>query len=154
MQKKLKKKSSDTKMSKSSNSIAIAIDFDGTIVKHEYPEVGRAVPGALEWIRKFKEAGAKVILFTMRSDMEERSYLQEAVDYIEEGGITLDGVNVNPDQKSWTKSPKAYAQVYIDDAAFGCPLKIDVINGYHVGRPYVNWDKVGPKVLESIVASE
>ena len=46
----------------------IAIDFDGTIVDHRFPEIGKPVPGAFEWMKKFKEAGAKLILWTMRSD--------------------------------------------------------------------------------------
>src|SRR5690606_31270663 len=28
----------------------IAVDFDGTIVEHKYPRIGRAVPGALAWL--------------------------------------------------------------------------------------------------------
>jgi len=131
--------------------ITIAIDFDGTVVMHEYPEVGAPNPGAIEWMKKFQEAGARIILFTMRSEM---NFLQDAVDYLEESGITLDGVNVNPGQESWTLTTKAYAQVYIDDAAFGCPLKINMSNGMPVGRPYVDWDVVGPKVMNIIVASE
>jgi len=46
----------------------ICIDFDGTIVEHRFPDVGSPVPGALEWMIEFQEAGAKLILFTMRSD--------------------------------------------------------------------------------------
>jgi len=46
----------------------ICIDFDGTIVDHRFPEIGPPVPGAVEWMLRFQEAGAKLILFTMRSD--------------------------------------------------------------------------------------
>ena len=130
------------------NEITIAVDFDGTIALHEYPEIGAPVPGAIEWMKKFKEEGARVILFTMRSDRPEREYLQEAVDFVESRGVGLDGVNTNPGQESWTDSPKAYAQVYIDDAAFGCPLKLNP-----GGRPYVDWDLVGPHVMKYIIAS-
>lgn len=128
--------------------ITIAVDFDGTIVKHEYPRVGDPNPGAIEWMKRFQEHGAKVILFTMRSGDSVGGDLFEAVEYIEENGIELDGVNTNPGQDSWTSSPKAYAQVYIDDAAFGCPL-VDNPGG----RPYVDWDIVGPAVLKIIMGS-
>ena len=49
-------------------SIPIAVDFDGTIVDHVFPEIGAAVPGAFKWLKRFKEAGATLILWTMRSD--------------------------------------------------------------------------------------
>lgn len=116
----------------------IAIDFDGTIVKHAYPGIGEPIK-SIPWILKFKEAGAKVFLWTMRSDKE----LKEAVQYCKDNGLEFDGINTNPTQKTWTNSPKCYAHLYIDDAAFGCPLIYP-----EIGRPYVNWDIVGPEVLK------
>ena len=125
----------------------ICIDFDGTIVKHEFPLVGKPNPNAIEWIKKFQEAGAKIILFTMRSDEGRLGpTLTHAVDYLKENEVELYGVNENPTQKGWTSSPKAYGQLYIDDAASGCPL-MHPKNG---GRPYVDWGIVGPKVLGMI----
>lgn len=120
----------------------IAVDFDGTIVKHEYPKIGEPIPGALEWIKRWGKAGAKIILWTMRSGI----YLTEAVEYLENNGITLYGVNDNPHQRYWTSSPKAYANLYVDDAAYGCPLSK---NGSE--RPYVNWDVIGQPILDRIV---
>lgn len=120
----------------------IAVDFDGTVVEHRYPDVGVDVPFAADWLRRYVKAGAKLILWTMRSG----ETLQDAVRWYEKRGIPLWGVNVNPDQ-DWTTSPKAYAKVYIDDAAFGCPL---VPN--QVGRPYVDWEVVGPGVMAMIEA--
>ena len=77
----------------------------------------------------------------MRGDgLENRNLLQEAVDYVEKNGIELYGINRNPDQDSWTNSPKAYGEVYVDDSAFGCPL-IEV-KGF--SRRCVDWKKVGP----------
>lgn len=121
----------------------IAIDFDGTIVDHRYPDIGAAVPGAISYLKQFQEAGAKLILWTMRSGQT----LHEAIAYCKGNGVEFWGINENPDQKEWTESPKAYAQIYIDDAAFGCPLRENPRAG---GRPYVDWDIVGPKVLEII----
>ncbi|MBL4903373.1 MAG: hypothetical protein JKY62_12090, partial [Desulfocapsa sp.] len=46
----------------------ICIDFDGTVVDHRYPYVGDPVPLAVDWLQRFVELGAKLILFTMRSD--------------------------------------------------------------------------------------
>lgn len=122
----------------------IAVDFDGTMVDHEYPEIGSPVPEALHWVKKFQEAGAQIILWTMRSGQT----LDDAVKYMEASKIKLYGINRNPSQDTWTDSPKAYAHIYIDDAAFGCPLHV---NPRMDGRPYVDWSIVGPKVLERLV---
>lgn len=120
----------------------ICVDFDGTLVDHRYPDIGEPVPGALSWLRKFQLYNARLILFTMRSDRPGRELLAHAVEYLEMNGIRLYGVNHNPDQAKWTDSPKAYGELYIDDAAFGCPLTHP--RGF--SRPCVNWKKVGPKV--------
>lgn len=109
----------------------IAIDFDGTCVTHEYPKIGKDI-GAVPILKKLVEKGHKLILFTMRSG----KLLDEAVKWFEENDIELYGVNENPTQKEWTNSPKAYAQLYIDDAALGCPIKRDK-NG---SRAYVDWE--------------
>lgn len=124
----------------------IAIDFDGTISDHDYPRIGRPVPGAIEWIKQWKEAGAAIYLWTMRCG----AHLDEAVAWCREQGLEFHGVNENPSQKTWTQSPKLYANFYIDDAAFGCPL---VVNPRTDGRPYVDWSVVGPAVLEKIKCS-
>jgi hypothetical protein len=122
----------------------ICVDFDGTIVDHRFPEIGPPVPGALEWMSKFQSAGARLILFTMRSDGgRSGNVLTAAVGYLQENGIELHGINKNPTQLHWTNSPKAYGQLYIDDAAFGCPL----IQPEGFQRPCVDWEIVGPAVM-------
>lgn len=115
------------------SSLFIGIDFDGTMVKHKYPEIGEPVEGALEVVHELMEAGHKIILYTMRSD--ER--LEEAIHYLKEEGIELYGVNKNKTQRFWTKSPKVFCNILIDDCALGCPL-VDV----EKGRPYVDWEEV------------
>ena len=81
--------------------LIIAVDFDGTIVEHAYPQIGRAVPGAVDGMRQLQEMGAKIILWTMRSGDE----LVAAEGYLAGSGIELFGVNENPEQGSWTSSP-------------------------------------------------
>lgn len=110
----------------------IAIDFDGTCVTHEYPGIGRDI-GAVEVIRRLVERGDQIILFTMRSGRT----LDAAVDWFTKNEIPLFGINNNPEQHQWTQSPKAYAQVYIDDAALGAPLIRPL-----KGRPWINWGAV------------
>jgi hydroxymethylpyrimidine pyrophosphatase-like HAD family hydrolase len=107
----------------------IAVDFDGTCVTHEYPNVGKDV-GAAPVLRALVENGHKLILWTMRSGR----FLMDAKDWFDQNKIELWGINCNPEQKSWTESPKAYAQLYLDDAAYGAPL----IQDAHP-RAYFDW---------------
>ena len=131
------------------NDWTVAVDFDGTIVEHVFPDIGKPVPGAFKWLKKIQKAGARLILWTMRSDGQSSGdVLTQAVEFCAKHGIEFFGVNQNPEQK-WSTSPKAYAHIYIDDAAFGCPLVESKRCG---GRPMVDWDAVGPKVVEMIEA--
>jgi len=112
----------------------IAVDFDGTIVEHKFPNIGKECPGALMCLRQWQAEGIKLILWTMRDDV----FLEEAVEWCRRSGLTFDAVNHGIDDRKWTTSNKAYADVYIDDMAIGCPM-ID-------SRRMVDWSKVGPMV--------
>jgi len=118
----------------------VAVDFDGTLVKFEYPDIGEEVPHAFEYLDRFAAVGIKIILWTCRGS---QSKLQEAVQYLFENDVPLHGINDNNAQKLWSDSAKAHAHIYIDDAALGCPL----IHGCH-SRPYVDWNRAGQYVLE------
>lgn len=123
--------------------VIIAVDFDGTVVKHKYPSVGDTIEGAVETLKKITEKGHKIVLWTMRHGKE----LEDAVRWYEGHNIPLFGINNNPDQKSWTESPKAYAHFYIDDSALGCPLKFDKEMNWHVDWKRVNELLVYMKIL-------
>lgn len=114
--------------------MTIAIDFDGTCVTHEYPEIGRDL-GATTTLKTLVDNGHRLILLTMRSGKT----LEDAKHWFEERGIILYGVNENPSQKRWTESPKVYANLYIDDANLGTPL---IKNSIASDRPYVDWKLV------------
>jgi hypothetical protein len=114
--------------------LIIAIDFDGTCVAHEYPEIGRDI-GAVPVLKEIINEGHQLILFTMRGG----TCLVKAVQWFTDNYIELHGVNTNPTQSEWTDSPKAYAELYIDDAALGVPLRHPADDSK---RPYVDWDKV------------
>ena len=115
------------------NGTIIAIDFDGTCVTHEYPHIGMDI-GAVPVLKELTAQGCKLILYTMRSGQ----ILKDAKEWFAENGIPLYAVNENPEQKSWTKSPKVYADFYIDDAAVGCPL----IFKDGMPHPFVDWEKM------------
>jgi hypothetical protein len=135
----------------------IAVDFDGTIVAHKFPDIGDEAPGATYWLKAWAAAGAKLILHTMRSDLHQpeaksieghaadQPYLTQAVDWCAARGVRWWGVNENPEQKSWTLSPKPYAHIYVDDMAFGAPLREHP--NATVRRPVLDWSIVGPAVL-------
>lgn len=126
----------------------IAIDFDGTCTTHNFPELGKDI-GAAPVLKKLVAAGHQLILWTMRSDIEEvisidtslplepGPFLTQAENWFKDNDIPLYASQRNPTQDDWTKSPKAYAHLYIDDAALGCPLIYP-----ENGRPYVDWKKV------------
>ena len=54
----------------------IAVDFDGTIVEHRYPEIGREKPFAFDTLKMLQKEGHRLILWTVRED----KLLEEAVD--------------------------------------------------------------------------
>lgn len=111
----------------------IALDFDGTVVSHEYPHIGEDI-GAVPVLKELIAAGHKLILFTMRSG----KLLNDAIAWFERNGIELYAVNENPEQKSWTSSVKVHANIYIDDCALGCPIRYED----DIRRPFVDWKKV------------
>jgi len=133
----------------------ILIDFDGTVVTHEFPNIGRDV-GAVPVLRRLVENGHNLILFTMRSDVIDPQsqdptilnipgeYLTEAVKWFHDNSIPLYGVQTNPTQHKWTSSPKAYGQLMIDDIAVGAPLTFDISLSQ---RPFIDWKTV-EKILQ------
>lgn len=99
----------------------IAIDFDGTCVTHKYPKVGNDI-GAAPVLKELVNNGHNLILFTMRPF---GTGVKDAQDWFSRNNIPLFGIQKHPDQGLWTNSPKAQADLYIDDAGLGIPLRID-----------------------------
>jgi hypothetical protein len=86
------------------------------------------------------EKGHDLILHTMRSG----AGLENALQWFLTNEVKLYGIQYDPDQARWTSSNKCYAQLYIDDAALGCPL----IQPEGEKRPYVDWIKVKEMLKE------
>ena len=131
--------------------MTIAVDFDGTCVTHEYPNVGKNI-GAEIVLKALTDEGHDLILYTMRdhpADSGVQDPLQEAIDWFSQNDIPLFGVNENPTQKNWTTSPKPYANLYIDDAALG--MLTIMLSG---GRPFVDWYAAAFRLRWSGVLSE
>ncbi|MCF0207931.1 MAG: hypothetical protein HUK07_00660, partial [Bacteroidaceae bacterium] len=96
----------------------IAVDFDGTIVTHEYPRIGRERPFAVATLKKLQEDGHKLILWSVR----EHELLQEAVDWCKERGLEFYAVNKDyPEETHATNdfSRKLKVDMWIDDRNVG-----------------------------------
>jgi hydroxymethylpyrimidine pyrophosphatase-like HAD family hydrolase len=97
--------------------IKIAVDFDGTIVEHEYPKIGKEKLFAFRTLKELEKQGVRLILWTFRTGKE----LQEAVDYCKDNGIEFYAVNRNYPEEVMdeTVSRKIDADIYIDDKNLG-----------------------------------
>jgi len=98
--------------------MVIAVDFDGTIVEHEYPKIGKPIPFALEVLKKLQqEEHHTLILWTMR----EGALLQEAVDYCEKGGVSFYAHNKNYPGEEFQEGDarKLAVDLFIDDRNIG-----------------------------------
>lgn len=107
----------------------IAVDFDGTIVEHEYPKIGRSIPFAIETLKELQKEGHTLILWSVRDG----DLLLEAVKYCEERGLKFYAANKNyPEEDVATSSRKLNADLFIDDRNLGGLPDWGVI--YHVVR--------------------
>jgi len=95
----------------------IAVDFDGTIVEHAYPKIGRPIPFAIDVLKKLQqEEHHLLILWTVR----EGKFLDEAVNYCAKNGIDFYAVNKNyPEEEDGDYPRKLTADIFIDDKNIG-----------------------------------
>ena len=98
--------------------LKIAVDFDGTIVEHRYPEIGKEVMFALQTLRTLQEQGHLLILWTYRSGKE----LDDAVEYCRRNGIVFYAVNSSYPEEEFDEdydSRKIDVDIFIDDRNIG-----------------------------------
>lgn len=95
----------------------IAVDFDGTIVRHRYPEIGDEIPFAIETLKLLQQKGHQLILWTYRSGKE----LDKAVAYCKNNGIEFYAINKSYPEEvlSGNISRKINADIFIDDRNIG-----------------------------------
>ena len=96
----------------------IAVDFDGTIVEHKYPAIGKELPFATACLRQLMQDGHKLILWSVH----EGELLDEAVKYCKDRGLEFYAVNSNyPEETNEHKtfSRKLQADLFIDDRNIG-----------------------------------
>ena len=98
--------------------MTIAVDFDGTIVTHAYPAIGKPIPFAIDTLKKLQqEDHHQLILWTCR----EGELLKEAVDYCTSRGLEFYAINSNfPEETSdIVRARKLEADLFIDDRNLG-----------------------------------
>lgn len=92
----------------------IAVDFDGTLVENKWPEIGEIKENIVEEVRKEKEQGSIIILWTCRTG----ELLQKAIKFCYDNDIPIDYAN---EDCRWIKENfgdngvKVFATQYWDD---------------------------------------
>ena len=99
--------------------MTIAVDFDGTIVEHRYPELGREIPFAVETLKKLQEEHHLLILWSVR----EGRLLDEAIEWCKARGLEFYATNKDFPEEDESKnkhySRKLKADMFIDDRNVG-----------------------------------
>ena len=99
--------------------MTIAVDFDGTIVEHRYPEIGPEIPFATDTLKMLIKEHHRLILWTVR----EGELLEAAVNWCRERGVEFYAVNNDyPEERPENNqhfSRKLKVDVWIDDRNLG-----------------------------------
>lgn len=99
--------------------MTIAVDFDGTIVTHRYPDIGEELPFATQTLKMLIEDRHKLILWSVR----EGKLLDEAVEWCRQRGVEFYAVNKDFPEEDVTKnqhfSRKLKVDLWIDDRNVG-----------------------------------
>ena len=97
----------------------IAVDFDGTIVEHKYPEIGEEVPFATETLKMLIRDRHKLILWTVR----EGELLEDAIEWCRARGVEFYAINKDYPEEEASKNPhysrKLKVEMFIDDRNLG-----------------------------------
>ena len=127
----------------------IILDFDGTVVEHEYPRIGAYNHGCFEVLKKLQDTGHEIILNTYRIDCNDGTF-DKAIDY-----LNYYPKNLKPISK-WTKAKvqppdwnweyfKSHKTIYIDDISKGVPLR----NAIGVSDKMVDWYEVDRQMQQN-----
>ncbi len=97
--------------------MVIAVDFDGTIVEHKYPKIGKERTFAFETLKTLQKDGHVLILWTIRTG----ELLDEAIEYCKKNGIEFYAANKNYPEEIYDESisRKVNADIFIDDRNVG-----------------------------------
>ncbi len=139
----------------------IYLDFDGTVVEHDYPKIGRCNFGCMEVIKKLQDAGHKIILNTYRADCKDGT-LEQAISLINDKHWMLikdksfrdtfelkplDLIlpnKIHPNVWDWDVI-KLTNEIWIDDIAVNIPLKPACM----VQNMMVDWDELDKQFIKN-----
>lgn len=122
----------------------IAVDFDGTVVEHEFPNIGMPQPGALQFISNCLTRGDYVIIWTCRTGR----YLKAVKEYFAKNGFDHKRLKKNllfneNAPLDFKPEPKVYYDVLIDDRNYGgLPMTSD---------GFVDWHKINQDINGNVV---
>lgn len=120
--------------------MTIAVDFDGTIVEHAYPKIGKEMPFATETLRQLIQDRHKLVLWTVRED----ALLQEAIDWCKERGVEFYAINRDYPEEEREKnnhfSRKLKVDLWIDDRNIGGLPDWGTI--YRMIKEHLTWDDI------------
>lgn len=116
-----------------------AVDFDGTVVRDDFPNIGKEAAYAKDVLRFLIDKGHQIVLYTMRGyDTKfngiRKDTLTPAIKWFEDRDLELSAINENVKSDNSTTSSKIYADYYIDDRSLG----IKVLE-YSDGTKSVDW---------------
>lgn len=99
--------------------MTIAVDFDGTIVEHRYPRIGREIPFAVDTLKMLIKQQHRLILWSVR----EGELLDEAVAWCKERGLEFYATNRDYPEETVENNPhfsrKLKVDIFIDDRNIG-----------------------------------
>lgn len=120
--------------------MTIAVDFDGTIVRHRYPEIGEEIPFAVQTLKMLQQDRHRLILWSVR----EGKLLDDAVEWCRERGLEFYAVNRDYPEEDVTKnesySRKLKVDLFIDDRNVGGLPDWGTI--YHIIHDHKTYEQV------------
>lgn len=137
----------------------IYLDFDGTVVEHTYPTIGRCNFGCFEVIKKLQDAGHEIILNTMRVELNDGTF-EKSLKHLSNGWMMIKDKSkrdsfemkeitdytkskIHPHRWDLENSIKI-GEMYIDDIATDIPLKDAVMTNGKM----VDWDELDRQFIE------
>ena len=132
--------------------MTIAIDFDGTIVTHAYPGIGKPIPFAIETLKRLQQVDHhQLILWSCR----EGELLQEAIDYCRARGLEFYAVNSDypgDEPVEGMNARKLHVDLFIDDRNLGgLPDWGIIYEMIHSGKPFTPFTGETPKKKENFL---
>ncbi len=96
-------------------SLTLAIDFDGTIVSHAYPNIGEPIKNAKEVMDRLMERGHKIVIWTARNGKD----LEKVRNWLIKNKYHFECINKNIINAPYRPWPKIYCDLFIEDRNVG-----------------------------------